>query len=75
MKPTAEQWARYEADLKDHRARMQKLKPVQPDPRMFQNEQDFIDYMDRYRREYAEWEKSFHMDAPNKPGYEFANND
>lgn len=85
---TAEQWERYEDEVKSHEARVKRL---QPDPKKYGFESSRLTpgtaYVEHsggwtteggereFRKAVAEWEMMRSMDAPNKPGYYIANND
>lgn len=82
MKPTAEQWAKYETDLKAHHERMQAKKP-KPETFGYQSSaspEEESGWLieggeEAYSSAMSAWDMELHCDAPNKPGYEFANND
>ncbi len=55
----------YEVELNEFIKKMNNYKP---------NEGDYQD-MDMFKHALSEWNKSYSMDMPNKPGYYRANND
>jgi len=64
-KPTQEDWENYYADLREHERYMEEIKPSPDD---FDDSKDFDKAM-------TEWHQKLFCDAPNKPGYSWANND
>lgn len=59
-----EAWRRYHEDTRLYEARMEKTRPKR---------EDFISE-DEYDRAFSRWTWEFCVDAPNRPGYEYANN-
>lgn len=62
---TKEQWDKYYADLKAHEDYCESIKPKKEDYGIYQ----------QYENALSEWHMKLFCDAPNKPGYDFANND
>jgi hypothetical protein len=61
---TDAQWSEYYLQLKIHETNMERTKP---------RVRDFEDSRN-YDKAVNEWHKKLFMDAPNKPGYDYANN-
>lgn len=71
---TESQWTRYYEDKAKHDEFCLGQKPEEPTSLFFPDPASLNEAMNTYRHCYAEWERMRFMDAPNKPGYEFANN-
>ena len=65
MKPTPEDLTNYYNKLKEFEQSMELKKP---------NPLDFVS-IDAFNKALSEWNMAWFCDRPNKPGYEFANND
>lgn len=65
MKLTYPEWERYAVELKAHELRMQAKEP----------KREYYPVPPHYFKALHDWEQEFFMTAPNKPGYERANND
>lgn len=61
---TDAQWEKYYSDLAEHEKHMERTKP---DIEHFQDSREFD-------LAFSEWEKKKSCEAPNPPGYQFANN-
>lgn len=58
-------WEKYYSNLAEHEKYMESIKP---------NEEHFEDVKD-YQKAMDEWHMDLVCNAPNKPGYQFSNND
>lgn len=61
---TLPEWVQYYAEAKAWEEKMQREKP---------NEKDFADH-NAYLKAHNEWGMRYSCNAPNKPGYLYANN-
>jgi hypothetical protein len=59
------EWQAYYADLKRHIEKMESRKPKRED---FKSDDEFYSAQ-------SKWDIAYFCDAPNKPGYMYANND
>lgn len=65
MKPTKDQLDRYHQELEAFESDMLSKKPKREE----------FKYNFLYEKALLEWERAWICDRPNRPGYEFANND